>query len=185
MASAIVSDWTVIDEQPRPVPAGIERTYPQGIIWELMRDHRRSLDQAAEFSAGLLETERSRLTSYALDVAGAMHQFRGLLRRVEGTDWELSLRACSDMLNRAIDRAGFRLMDPEGQPYDDGISEADWAEVRAWIDGDVDVPMVTQTIEPAVYHGDRLIQTAKIIVAVRSKEATRQSELDGGDEDAQ
>jgi hypothetical protein len=69
------------------------------------------------------------------------------------------LRTCAD----ALAEAGLTLQDHDGEPFHSGRS----VEVLLYSeDPEATAETVLETVRPAVYHHDRRIQTAQVIVAV-------------------
>ena len=69
------------------------------------------------------------------------------------------LRTCAE----ALAEAGITLQDHDGEPFDSGRS----VEVLLYSeDPEATAETVTETVRPAVYHHDRRIQSAQVIVAV-------------------
>ena len=69
------------------------------------------------------------------------------------------LRTCAE----ALAEAGLTLQDHDGEPFHSGRS----IEVLLYSeDPEVSAETVTETVRPAVYHHDRRIQSAQVIVAV-------------------
>jgi hypothetical protein len=69
------------------------------------------------------------------------------------------LRTCAE----ALAEAGLTLQDHDGEPFHSGRS----VEVLLYSeDPEAAVETVTETVRPAVYHHDRRIQSAQVIVAV-------------------
>ncbi|WP_328997299.1 hypothetical protein OHA18_22855 [Kribbella sp. NBC_00709] len=78
------------------------------------------------------------------------------------------LRTCTE----ALATAGISIQDHDGEPFHAGRS----VDVLLYSDDpDVTVETVVETVRPAVYHHDRRIQTAQVIVAVPSKADSEES----------
>jgi hypothetical protein len=81
------------------------------------------------------------------------------------------LRSCAD----ALAAAGLTLQDHDGEPFRAGRS----IDVLLYSDDpEVTVETVAETVRPAVYHHDRRIQTAQVIVAVPTNSAHRENSED-------
>ena len=77
------------------------------------------------------------------------------------------LRTCSD----ALAAAGLTVQDHDGEPFHAGRS----VEVLLYSDDpDVTAETVLETVRPAVYHHDRRIQSAQVIVAVPTTPTDRE-----------
>jgi hypothetical protein len=81
------------------------------------------------------------------------------------------LRTCAD----ALAAAGLTVQDHDGEPFQAGRS----VDVLLYSDDpDVTVETVAETVRPAVYHHDRQLQTAQVIVAVPPHSASRENSED-------
>ncbi|TDW15049.1 hypothetical protein [Kribbella kalugense] len=77
------------------------------------------------------------------------------------------LRTCTE----ALAAAGLTVQDHDGEPFHAGRS----VDVLLYSDDpEVTVETVVETVRPAVYHHDRRIQTAQVIVAVPSTPTDRE-----------
>lgn len=81
------------------------------------------------------------------------------------------LRACAD----ALAAAGLTVQDHDGERFDAGRA----VDVLLYSDDpEATVETVAETVRPAVYHHDRQLQTAQVIVAVPTDSAKRDDSED-------
>lgn len=81
------------------------------------------------------------------------------------------LRACAD----ALATAGLTVQDHDGERFDAGRA----VDVLLYSDDpEATVETVAETVRPAVYHHDRQLQTAQVIVAVPTDSAKRDDSED-------
>ena len=81
------------------------------------------------------------------------------------------LRSCAE----ALASAGLTVQDHDGEPFHAGRS----VDVLLYSDDEqATVETIVETVRPAVYHHDRQIQTAQVIVAVPPNSAHRENSED-------
>lgn len=148
-----------IDERERVLGARPES--PQSVVWRLLRDRERAGDAAAAETQRQVGERKSMLERLAQDVANALHGLQG----VTAASAAGALPSLTHKLEKALENAGARFLDPVGAPYE---------EIEMWADvagsepaKGLERPVVTETLRPGVLMADgKLVQRASVYLAV-------------------
>lgn len=131
---------------------------------EQCADLERYLDELVETTPQLLSedavpSDDKALAEAATNLWRAQRKLAQGKQEAQGKQAARYLRTCAE----ALAEAGLTLQDHDGEPFHSGRS----VEVLLYSeDPEATAETVTETVRPAVYHHDRRIQSAQVIVAV-------------------
>lgn len=127
----------------------------------------KSLPNPNRFSTPFVEKKKNDIdTALLAEIAIGLWRLKNALISESSNSVALDTSRSWKHLQRLIDRlerAGIRIQDKNGEPYDAGMAlRVVYVENRP----DLKTPMIVETITPSVFHGDTILHAGEVIIGI-------------------